>query len=322
MNSNETATSAASLAKVGPRDVFLQLLAVVALYASAISFGALLFQFTNLALPDPLTDMYERSRDPIRWAVSALVVVFPVYAGVMFFLRKDETAHPEKRELKIRKWLLYFTLFAAAVVIFGDIIALVYNFLRGELTARFLLKIASIFFIAATIFGYYLWNLKMEVMASRDPRMRWFVYGMAAVIAAAIVGGFVTAGSPFEERARRFDERRVQNLQEIHWQIISYWQRKEVLPAKLDDLRDPISGFVPPRDPETGAEYEYRASGALAFELCASFDTPSTAGPMIGPRLVGSEFDATYNWMHESGRACFERTIDPEFYPPFEKSKR
>lgn len=309
-----------AVSQSGPRDVFSHLLAIIALYISAVAFGALLFQFVDLAFPDPLADAYHRSRDSIRWAVSALVVVFPVYFGVMRLLRKDETRRPEKRELRIRKWLLYFTLFAAAVVIFGDVIALIYNFLRGELTVRFLLKIAAIFFIAAAVFGYYLWNLRMEQMASRDPRMRWFVYAMVAIVAATIVAGFVTAGSPFAERARRFDERRVQSLQEIQWQIVNYWQRKEKLPAALDDLRDPISGFVPPADPETGASYEYRVSSPLAFELCANFKTASEtiqpdsrpAIPKAFPIVPGApQFD---NWTHVAGRVCFERSIDPELY--------
>jgi hypothetical protein len=25
------------------------------------------------------------------------------------------------------------------------------------------------------------------------------------------------------------------------------------------------------------------------------------------------------NWQHASGQTCFERTIDPSFYPPFTK---
>ncbi len=302
------------MVRTGPRDVFLHLLAIIVLYISAVSFGALLFQFVDLAFPDPLTDAYHESRDPIRWAVATLVVVFPVYFGVMRFLRKDEAAHPEKRELKIRKWLLYFTLFAAAIVIFGDVIALVYNFLRGELTARFLLKIASVFFIAASVFGYYVWNLKMEQMASRDPRMRWFIYGMTLVVAASIVYGFIVSGSPFQERARRFDVRRAQNLQEIQWQIVNYWQRKEKLPASLDGLRDPISGFIPPRDPETDASYVYRVSGPLAFELCATFKTESRADGSSIPKPAFPEARYPETWAHQSGPVCFERTIDPEIY--------
>lgn len=38
---------------------------------------------------------------------------------------------------------------------------------------------------------------------------------------------------------------------------------------------------------------------------------------MAVPVMPGSEFDA--NWEHAAGRTCFERTIDPDLYPPREK---
>ena len=311
-----------NITKTGPRDVFLQLLAIITLYISAVSFGALLFAYVDRFFPDPLVDHPQAISQGIRWAVSSLVIVFPVYLWLSWKLAREATTYPEKRELKIRRWLLYFTLFAAAAVILGDLVVLIYNFLGGDLTARFILKVAAVLFIAAVVFGYYLWNLRMEAMASRDPRMRFLVFGAIAIVAVATIGGFFLIGSPFQERLRRFDERRVQHLQEIQWQVISYWQRKDKLPARLDDLRDPISGFIPPSDPETGASYEYRVSGPLIFELCAAFKTAETFGPKIGPRPVGPGLDSTYNWMHGTGRVCFERAIDPELYPPFREPKR
>lgn len=320
---------AAAGAKAGPRDVFLHLLAVVTLYLAAVSFGGLLFSYIDRFFPDPLTDHPGVVSQGIRWAVSLLVIVFPVYLWLSWRLAREVTTHPEKRELRIRKWLLYFTLFAAAAIILGDLVALIYNFLGGDLTVRFILKVAAVLFIAAVVFGYYLWNLRMEAMASRDTRMRFLVFGAIAIVAVATIGGFFLIGSPFQERLRRFDERRVQHLQEIQWQVINYWQRKEKLPAVLDDLRDPISGFTPPTDPETGVSYEYRVVGPLSFELCGIFKTvtPSqTTETKAGRVLPGSpafpDARGMETWSHQSGRVCFERAIDPELYPPFREPKR
>lgn len=301
-------------AKSTPKDVFMHLLAIAALYISATSFGMLVFQFIDRWFPDPLIDYYAYSASfgVMRWAIASLVIVFPVYVWTARSVQKDATTNPEKRQLRIRKWLLYFTLFLAAAVIIGDLVALVYNFLGGDLSARFILKIAAVFFIAAAIFSYYLWNLKQEVMASRDPRMKWFIYAMVAIVGAAVVYGFFAVGSPFRERLRRFDERRVQNLQNIQWQVVSYWQKKEKLPAGLGDLRDEISGFTSPRDPESGSDYEYRILGDLKFELCAEFDTDS--GRDVPKSLLPIPGELSENWMHEAGRKCFERTIDPELY--------
>lgn len=149
--------------KTSPKDVFLHLLAILTLYGSAIAFTTLLFQYINILIPDPLEyNPYTRDSaySSIRWAIASLIVIFPAYIATGWFLNKNYIHFPEQRNLKIRKWLIYFTLFAAALIIMGDLVALIYNLLQGELTLRFFLKISTIFFVAGSIFSYYLWDLR------------------------------------------------------------------------------------------------------------------------------------------------------------------
>lgn len=300
-------------AKTTPGDVFRQLLTIFALYLSAVSFGRLLFGYIDRWLPDPLITHSTGAASSLRWAIATLVIVFPVYVWFSWMLARDAARYPEKRNLRIRKWLYHFTVFAAAAIIIGDLVALLYNFLSGELTVRFILKVASVLFIAVSVFTYYLWNLKREEMASHDPRMRWFVWGIAGAVTIAAIGGFFLVGSPFAERARRFDDRRVSDLQAVQWQIVNYWQRKDALPPNLDALTDSLSGFVPPRDPETGGAYVYRPSGKLSFELCASFRDASRAEEPVARPMFSPE-SGLDSWQHEAGYACFARTIDPDLY--------
>src|SRR3989344_2356957 len=114
-----------------PKDVFMQLLVMIALYISAVSFGMLLFNYIDLWFPDPLVDFYARTSGSIRWALASLTIVFPVYLWLAWTLAREMSRDPAKRELKIRKWLVYFTLFAAAVIIIGDLVYLIYKFLHG-----------------------------------------------------------------------------------------------------------------------------------------------------------------------------------------------
>lgn len=152
------------LQKTSPKDVFMHLLAIVTLYTSAISFLVLIFQYVNVLLPDPiaadgyyhLSGAYSR----IRWAISSMIVVFPVYLLTTWYLNKSYALTPSKTNLRIRKWLIYFTLFAAALIIIGDLVTLINNLLEGELTLRFLIKVTSVFFVAASVFTYYFWELK------------------------------------------------------------------------------------------------------------------------------------------------------------------
>lgn len=300
--------------KSSPRDVFLHLLAIVTLYIAAVGFGTLLFEYINYAFPDPL-DYYSYASGAIRWAIASLIIVFPVYVWISWFLARDQLTHPEQRELKIRKWLLYFTLFLAAIVIIIDLVTVIYNFLGGDLTMRFLLKVVAVLFIAVSIFGYYLWNLREQGMASRDPKMRMFVWAVVLVVTVATIGGFFLVGSPSQERLRRFDDERVSGLQTIQWQIINYWQSKGRVPTTLDELRDPISGFTPPLDPETNSVYEYRKTGDRAFELCATFKTPSEVRENMPRPYPLGEKGIQDSWTHAAEYTCFSRTIDPELYP-------
>ncbi len=152
--------------KISPKDVFLHLLALIALYASAISFILLIFEYINILIPDTLQvgSSYHYSLDSshnaIRWYLSMLIVIFPVYAITNWFLNKNYRMFPEKRNLRIRKWLIYFTLFLTAIIIISDLVALLYNALGGELTSRFLLKMITVFFVAGSIFGYYFVDIR------------------------------------------------------------------------------------------------------------------------------------------------------------------
>ena len=44
----------------------------------------------------------------------------------------------------------------------GDLVALIFHFLQGELTTRFLLKVAVVLVLAGTAFAYYLRDLRQD----------------------------------------------------------------------------------------------------------------------------------------------------------------
>ena len=297
--------------KTSPKDIFLQLLSIVTLYGSAVAFLTLLFQFINVKFPDAL-DYYGASSAyrSIRFAVSSFIIVFPVYIWVMRFLERSYKAEPERKEIRIRKWLVYFTLFAAGLIIMGDLVALVNSFLGGEVTARFVLKVLSVFLVSGAVFWYYYWDMK-----EKEPPggMSVFQWGVIVIVAAGIIGAFFVVGSPQQERLRRFDEQRVSDLQTIQWQIVNYWQQKRVIPQALTDLNDPISGFKAPVDPDTGDSYTYEARGDQQFILCAEFALESRGS---SKEIQPIARDIEENWDHGAGLVCFDRYIDSDLYPP------
>lgn len=151
-------------ASLSAREAFAYLVLFSTLYFFAWNLGNLLFQLIEYLLPDPADADWQRLRldGGIRWAISALVIAFPVFAFVARRVSLDVARHPIKRLSPVRRWLTYLTLFVAAIVLIGDLTALVYNLLGGDLSLRFVLKVAVVAAIAGTVFGYYLWDLRQE----------------------------------------------------------------------------------------------------------------------------------------------------------------
>jgi len=312
----ETSPSAAINGKETARDTFLHLLSAAMLYLSVIGFIALWWQIINFLFPDKLNPQGSGSRIymTLIWGASVLAVAYPVHILVSWIIGKDLRETPTKREGGVRKWLWYITLFVSALTIVIDLVTLIYNYLRGDLTAQFFLKLAVILAVTAAVFGYFLWDLRKKEMQNDIPRKIAIIVAVAILVSMAY--GFYLSGSPAKQRNMRFDEQRISELQQIQNYAVNYYQQKGNLPVSLDEL-----GVVAsvPKDPETGKDYEYSQKGDLAFEICADFKTERASIP------AAREMDAYYykpaglkivpeGWGHGVGRACFETTIDKDFF--------
>lgn len=310
--------------KVTPKDFFLWAGAMVALYGSVIAFIALLFEYINHIFPDPLEYYVDPYSGGIRFAMASLIVLVPVTIVLLRFIRTDIVREPIKSELWVRRWVLVLTVFVAGAALVGDLITLINYFLGGELTTRFILKVLVLLFVAGAVFFHFLADLRGYWKANP---LRATQVGIAAggLVLVAIVSGFFILGSPAEIRLLRLDSQKVGDLQSIQWQVVNYWQQKEKLPATLEELKDPLGGQIIPVDPQSGEPYVYGVTGRLSFRLCATFNKEGVGDPYVVrpmaiiPKEGGIESDS---WQHTAGEVCFDRTIDPERYPPFSKSIR
>jgi hypothetical protein len=332
--------------KLNPAFFFISLGALVSLIASVASFLNLVFETLNQKFPDVLNATYQYGYNTynfegMRMALATLIIFFPVFLVLSHYWRKMIGKGLGHTDEIIRKWMVYILIFLSSIVILVDLVTLVKYFVSGEITLRFILKILVTLAVAKWTLLYYLYQL-------RDSKWKKIVDSMAPWVAsvlavAAIVFAFTVMGSPFKQRQLRLDDRRIQDLQTIQYQVINFWQQKEKLPEKLADLANPLSGFSIPVDPEfeKGIVYEYNKKSDLTFELCSTFTLPIPKGwqennylgykggimPMAEPaRDVATSAIYPYpgegsneSWDHEAGRTCFERTIDKDMYPPFPK---
>ncbi len=299
--------------KTTAKDFFLCLGIGIGLYTSTISFLVLAFQITDYLFP--LSGEYLSVDGMIRSSIAALVIFFPVFLYLLKLGNDDLAAHPEKKDIWVRRWMIYLTLFLAGLAMAIDLVTLVYRFLGAEdLTLRFFLKVALVFVTALVVFRSMLADLRRTAFAvTRWMKVETII--TAVVLLAAVVGGVCIIGSPAAQHAKQLDATRVSDLASIQNQIVyTQWTNKGMVPETLDALKDPISGYTLPTDPETHAAYEYAKLSKNSFELCATFSTASDAVANGSTRAAYPNMPENENWQHPAGHACFTRTIDPTLY--------
>jgi hypothetical protein len=316
--------------QITAKDFFLHIGVIVALYVFAISFLTFLFNIINYSFPDRLAGYGDPYSYTIRFAISTLIVSFPILLILLNIIYKDLLKNVAKRGLALRRWFIYLTIFITTATISVDLIVLINTFLGGEITTRFILKVMAVGLVAIAIFGYSLRDLKGEFFTKTKCR-NIFLWFSSIIVIASIVWGFIIIGSPNHFRNIRDDNQRLADLQNLQWQLLNHYQTRGVLPNSLSELEDNFTGYIVPTDPKTDENYEYKnptvlATTTLTFELCANFAenkrdlagrgdyNTSVSYPSKDIYYYDQNF-ADSNWDYEVGQFCFQRTIDPIKYP-------
>jgi hypothetical protein len=136
---------------------------------------------------------------------------------------------------------------------------------------------------------------------SGGPRVVFAVVATVLVLA-AIAAGMLALGSPSEQRARRLDDRRLEDLRSLAGAIEDHWSEHRELPRSLDEL--PAAFESSRHDPETGEGYEYSVGAENRYRLCATFSRDATVEQRRPPPGVG-HLDVEF-WTHGAGRECFD----------------
>lgn len=324
---------------------FLCLGTLITLVTSVVSFLNLVFNTLDKQFPDVLNSTYQYGYstydfESIRIALATLIIFFPIFIVVSYFWRKMMIKEMSHIDEIIKKWVIYIILFLSAIVVAVDLVTLVKYFVSGEITNRFIYKVITTLVVVIIIGFYYILLLRSKKESQIKAGMIFGGIGVVLVII-SIWYSFSIMGSPAKQRMLRLDDKRLSDLQSIQSQVINYWQQKEKLPENLEDLSNPMTGYslpVPPKF-DNGEKYEYiiKNKNDLSFELCATFDLPIPKGWREGQSYYGggimpmsdmkeiSSVSYPYSggmnesWDHQVGRTCFERVIDKDVYPPFEK---
>jgi len=286
-----------------PREAFLYMLLFVALYLVAFNVGSILFAWIERLWPDAAMasseEYWDRRQDWVRFALSCVLVAFPVYLYTSRITGRAVAADPEKRNSGVRRWLTYLTLFNAACVLIGDFIVTLQGFFKGELTARFLAKAGVVAAIGVWLFTHYMGGLRRdEGPAPRAAGPSWLARTAAGMVVATALLGLWMAGSPAVARKQALDQRRVRELYDISNAVQAEHGSYGTFPANLQDLvrLRTLSGLQL-FDPVTRMPYRYQVLDSVRFRLCARFDAPDSVGP----------YSAAVDpfWRHTAGNVCF-----------------
>ena len=123
----------------------------------------------------------------------------------------------------------------------------------------------------------------------------------SVVVLATLVAAIAVMDSPGQQRERRMDERRVQDLQRLAGAARGYHQGHGQLPADMAALAGQPGLGLSTTDPASGTPYEYERTGERRFRVCATFAT-DTAVASARMQPVGPD-----SWNHPAGRHCFSR---------------
>lgn len=258
---------------------FYYLLSLVALIFTALSFGMIIFSIIDHILPDVLGAYSSGNIDgQLKFAISAIFIAAPIFYFISSLIHKGLHKGELEKDSGIRRWLTYFIILVASLIILGVFIGVINSFLAGELTGRFIFKSLTALFISGAAFSFYFYDIKRENPDKPDKVVKIFFFATLALVVAAFIAAWFFVESPSMARNRRLDSALVQNMYSLESAINNYYERNNKLPANLDEFKADKNIYLSVDalvDPETKAPIVYNKLGDKEFEMCATFRTDS-----------------------------------------------
>jgi len=281
------------------KDFFMYLGLTLSLYIGLSVLIFLCFNYIDLYLTNN-SDYRGYSLGSIRWGVSLLTVLFPLFLFLSYLINKDiknDAVKLMKLEIRSRKWFLYSVMFVTSASVVMDLVYLLYGFLGGDLAKEFIFKSTAVLVIAGITFTYYFLELKRKVTVSVAAKVLGRL--TSAGIVSVLVFGFYIVGSPITQRQHKQDEQRIFDLYTIRNAALDYYHTKGTLENDIN-----LFGLNPqPKDPESKNPYEFRLLNTMpvSFELCANFKTQ---------RKIDEASYAFIVWDYHPGRNCFTVQVE------------
>lgn len=288
------------MTKNAPKFAFYYLLSLVALIFMAIATGQIIFQLINKFIMDPFSSYgADFSTDVLKFAISAIIIATPIFYIISNLIYKSLFSGKLEKDAGIRRWLSYLILFASAVIIIVFLIVTIIAFLNGELTGKFILKMLTVILISATVFTFYLYDVRRPIVEKVHDKIikLYFICSLFIVIATFAASLFIVE-SPTQSRNRRIDEKIVSSFYNIENDVNYYYQANKKLPDNIEIIKNTSSYKDSYQDPESKAVFVYKITGTTTYDLCANFRTSNKGSE--GREYIYIEESKR----HEAGQNC------------------
>lgn len=280
-----TITTAVPKPKTGIKDFFLYVGFFVVLYTLIGNFINFAFSVINSTFPDYQYSYVDPYGSDLRMSISIIIVLTPVLIGLARKIHKDIKENAERANIWIRRWGLYITISLTIATLAVDLITLIYTYLGGEISPRFLWKVVVLALLASVVWLYSHAEIK-GVFVSSPKRSLYSAVTLGSIVLVLVIVGISLTGTPSFLRQVKDDNAREVDLSNIQARVIGYYRETGALPISLKQITDGDpnrSGL--PVDPKTGEEYGYSVlpprtqDGVtyISFNLCADFEQDGTA---------------------------------------------
>lgn len=285
---------------------FFYTVSFLALAFLVFGWGGIVFQFINKFFPDPLVFAYQGlyDQDAVKFGIASIFVAAPIFFLLTNLIVKQLRKGEILEDSKVRRWLIYIVLFVTAAVAIGDLIAVLFSFLNGEFTGRFVLKALTILFLALAIFGYYFWDVRKKDMVHKVYPLNAEVLYLSLTAVVVVFGtAFFLIDKPSVAREKKIDTQTISDLENVDNSLRGYFDQKGMLPEDLTEMKK--TNFAIKLSENSSVEYQ--KTGEESFNLCANFKRSNLADfEAISSKPAGFVGNT---WEHEADRVCFERIV-------------
>lgn len=124
-------------------------LGVVSAYIVMLGFGII-----DQVIPDPY-ETYAADGGWLRWPIATLIAFLPLFLYLNHQANRRGADDALRKRSLVRRWVASVTMLVALLALLGDVVTVVYVFLGGDLSARFVAKAVLVAIMGGLVLAYY-----------------------------------------------------------------------------------------------------------------------------------------------------------------------